>query len=409
MSSDTNGKRPAPPDGADAPQKKQKTGVGVICACCKEEKENSPEQFYKKQRQQIRISGIGVCRTCWDKLGSKGREQYIKPEDKERIRQKQEGKKQHKRQKQEEDAPDVDDQRAPGASPQHLLPDGARTPVTPTIRTESTSSLGSSSALSEQSIPSTPAAAIMDRKPSASPSDLSSNSRGRDRSMSPVTPFANHNFPPAPPSTPASDARAMHSSLLQMTPLPYQALQNADQLERQQNMLLQDGAATPAPTKPARPPPSRAKKSSNSLIDDFSDWAVGERYKLQRMLGRGSYGEVAQAIDLKQGRPDAFVAIKRIQSPFDQEIDSVRLFREIHLLRRLRDHECIIQLLDVVQPPTDDLADFHDLYLVFECECHEQRSLENKNSSSHQILLPPFCRRRHGLVQTHHVASIPYQ
>jgi mitogen-activated protein kinase 1/3 len=103
-------------------------------------------------------------------------------------------------------------------------------------------------------------------------------------------------------------------------------------------------------------------------VDDFSDWEVGERYKLQRMLGRGSYGEVAQALDLDQGRTDAYVAIKRIPSPFDEELDAIRLFREIHLLRRLRGHECVIQLLDVVQPPTDDLKDFHDLYLVFECK-----------------------------------------
>ena len=84
-------------------------------------------------------------------------------------------------------------------------------------------------------------------------------------------------------------------------------------------------------------------------------------------MGRGSYGEVAQAIDLHSGRRDAFVAIKRIQSPFDQEIDAIRLYREIHILRRMRGHECIIQLLDIVQPPTDDIDDFHDLYMVFEC------------------------------------------
>ena len=87
-----------------------------------------------------------------------------------------------------------------------------------------------------------------------------------------------------------------------------------------------------------------------------------------RTLGRGSYGEVAQAIDLYQGRSDAYVAIKRIQSPFDQEVDAVRLFREIHILRRMRGHECVIQLLDIVEPPSDDLDDFHDLYLVFECK-----------------------------------------
>ena len=155
------------------------------------------------------------------------------------------------------------------------------------------------------------------------------------------------------------------------TPLPYAAVQNAEQLLRQQE-LLAEGAVTPAPNRRDAPskPHSDASTATKALGDDndFSEWAVGDRYKLLRMLGRGSYGEVAQAVDLYQGSADAYVAIKRIQSPFDQEVDAIRLFREIHILRRLRGHDCIIQLLDVVQPPSDDLDDFHDLYLVFECE-----------------------------------------
>lgn len=252
--------------------------------------------------------------------------------------------------------------------PQHALhPTGARTPATPTIRAESGSSKGS--LLSEPFLDDarkTPVS-VVDRRRSASPSDMSSSSkdRGKSRSMSP-TPYIQHDIPPAPPSTPASDSNAVNAIPRDgvMTPLPFAAVQNADVLVRQQ--LLADGSATPAPTKPAQPP----KQKQQSLVDDFTDWAVGERYKLQRMLGRGSYGEVAQALDLYRGRSDAYVAIKRIPSPFDQEVDAVRLFREIHILRRLRGHECIIQLLDVVQPPTDDLNDFHDLYLVFECKCN---------------------------------------
>jgi hypothetical protein len=253
--------------------------------------------------------------------------------------------------------------------PQHALPSsGARTPATPTIRTESASSKGS--LLSDpyfsvlDDARKTPVS-VVDRRPSDSPSDLSSASRERRRehSMSP-TRYMQHEVPPAPPSTPASEANALNAITLEgvMTPLPYKAVQNADLLLRQQ--LLADGSATPAPKKPAQPP----QQKQPSLVDDFSDWEVGERYKLQRMLGRGSYGEVAQALDLDQGRTDAYVAIKRIPSPFDEELDAIRLFREIHLLRRLRGHECVIQLLDVVQPPTDDLKDFHDLYLVFECK-----------------------------------------
>ena len=199
---------------------------------------------------------------------------------------------------------------------------------------------------------------------SSSPSDLSHSSR-RDGSSSPGTPYVPE-VPPAPPSTPASDFKSILSSS-QMddmsSPLPYAAVKNAAQLERQQQFA--DGAATPAPTKRAATR-TEAHESSRSMIDDFTGWVVGDRYKLVRMLGRGSYGEVAQALDLHRGK--ASVAIKRIQSPFDQVVDAVRLFREIHILRRLKGHECVIDLLDVVQPPSDNLEEFNDLYLVFECK-----------------------------------------
>mmetsp|Transcript_7453 Transcript_7453/g.15947 ORF Transcript_7453/g.15947 Transcript_7453/m.15947 type:complete len:937 (-) Transcript_7453:96-2906(-) len=120
---------------------------------------------------------------------------------------------------------------------------------------------------------------------------------------------------------------------------------------------------------------------------EFDAWDVGDRYELKRMLGRGSYGEVAQAIDLyatslrptleasqsqtpqgliHQNRNPSYVAVKKISKAFDQEVDATRLFREMHILRRLRGHECIIKLIDVVQPRSSDLKLFNDLYLVFE-------------------------------------------
>jgi len=167
-------------------------------------------------------------------------------------------------------------------------------------------------------------------------------------------------IPPAPPSTPASVTDTFHPPhhYASVDSLPG-IVENAAALEAQQ-LLSEDTVATPAPTTSTR------AAAPHLLKDDFSDWAVGERYQLLRMLGRGSYGEVAQAKDLMRG--DAFVAIKRITSAFDQEVDAIRLYREMHILRGLRGHECIIQLLDVVQPPSEDLNDFHDLYLVFECK-----------------------------------------
>lgn len=166
--------------------------------------------------------------------------------------------------------------------------------------------------------------------------------------------------PPAPPSTPASmaDVTSFHPAHFASVDSLPGIVENASALEQQQQRLLhEDTVATPAPTQSTR--------SLKLTKDDFSEWAVGDRYQLVRMLGRGSYGEVAQAKDLWT---EHFVAIKRITSAFDQEVDAIRLYREMHILRGLKGHECIIQLLNVVQPPSKDLNDFHDLYLVFECK-----------------------------------------
>jgi len=251
--------------------------------------------------------------------------------------------------------------------------------------------------------------------------------------------------PPAPPSTPASQHPNMSlacsfdglsdavgpPTLGAATPLaPFigggRFINNAHLLEKQQQQMFDAGGVTPAefyrpprkrsatsstpasmtpgastaptprPTNAAgaaTPKPAASLSTSQVPQDDFSDWAVGDRYELVRILGRGSYGEVAQAIDRSKAQDDgdenAYVAIKRIQSPFDQQVDAIRLYREIHILRRMNEggeedcttanteddsghrqkhHDCIIRLLDVLEPPTDDLDDFHDLYLVFECK-----------------------------------------
>ena len=181
-------------------------------------------------------------------------------------------------------------------------------------------------------------------------SDLScasdnSSQEGSAKAESPPRAYASSSYllPPAPPSTPASNPDMIAWDVGASTPLPIRnGVENAARLEQQ---LLAEGAATPAP----KPPPPEAARTSQQLPpDDFSDWAVGDRYDLKRILGRGSYGQVAQAVDLNAGSPDAFVAIKRIQSPFDEEVDAIRLYREMYILRQMRGHECVIQLLDVV-------------------------------------------------------------
>ena len=277
----------------------------------------------------------------------------------------------------------------------------------------------------------------------------------RMRQWSPVR----HTPPPAPPSTPASlvtrkeDIHLTGNAGIAAPSLPSSSdeprdsqnpqmlsyeIRNAAALEQAQKM---QEMATPAPT----PKTTKSTTSmSASTPDDFSEWAVGDRYQLIRMLGRGSYGEVAQARDLQSANQSTTVAIKRITSAFESEVDAIRLYREIHILRRLRGHECIIQLLDVVQPP--NLEDFHDLYLVFECECDRLAfcsstllgtlviALHARCSTFYVLCaVPLFCchipcrwgfsihfvnwcdpcvstdsnRCRHGPIQAHHVATIP--
>lgn len=92
----------------------------------------------------------------------------------------------------------------------------------------------------------------------------------------------------------------------------------------------------------------------------FAKWQCGTEYELVRVLGQGSYGEVAEARQVKTKRR---VAIKRIHNVFDVEMDTKRILREVNILRQLK-CERIVKLLDIIPPP--DVKNFNELYLVFE-------------------------------------------
>ena len=232
-------------------------------------------------------------------------------------------------------------------------------------------------------------------------------------------------LPPAPPSTPAASKDSL-------TPLPYQSSLARGKLSTSKLMcsddsLVNDKSETSSPLKDIPPPPAyssadeddktppaggkgnrsrlkqryHTKNESNispsgaateprrggggdhagkpkpTTKSDFDKWDVGDRYQLKRMLGRGSYGEVAQAVDLRHQKEETqspskktdtstYVAVKKISKAFDSEVDAIRLYREMHILRKLKGHACVIQLLNIVQPRSSDLSQFNDLYLVFE-------------------------------------------
>ncbi|CEG48734.1 cmgc mapk protein kinase [Plasmopara halstedii] len=106
--------------------------------------------------------------------------------------------------------------------------------------------------------------------------------------------------------------------------------------------------------------PSPVPRAAPLNLRNFANWDVGTRYTLIRLLGKGSYGQVAEAFDKERQQK---VAIKKIINVFDQEIDCKRLYREIYILRRLS-HSQVINLIDVIPPENYDT--FTDLYLVFD-------------------------------------------
>jgi len=88
------------------------------------------------------------------------------------------------------------------------------------------------------------------------------------------------------------------------------------------------------------------------------DRAITSKYDIGDRLGKGAYGIVWRATDIKTGR---IVALKKIFDAFRNMTDAQRTFREIIYLQDLRDHDNIVTLLDVHKAENDK-----DIYLVFE-------------------------------------------
>ncbi|KAF8038087.1 hypothetical protein BT93_B0826 [Corymbia citriodora subsp. variegata] len=105
--------------------------------------------------------------------------------------------------------------------------------------------------------------------------------------------------------------------------------------------------------------PDQRKKSS-AEVDFFTEYGEGSRYKIEEVIGKGSYGVVCSAYDTHVGEK---VAIKKINDIFEHVSDATRILREIKLLRLLR-HPDIVEIKHILLPPSR--REFKDIYVVFE-------------------------------------------
>lgn len=91
---------------------------------------------------------------------------------------------------------------------------------------------------------------------------------------------------------------------------------------------------------------------------------IDERYSVTSVVGHGAYGVVCAALDESTGKE---VAIKRIGRVFDDLIDGRRIWREVRILRLLRDAKCRnVMKLHRLLRPRESIDVFRDLYVVTE-------------------------------------------
>ncbi|XP_034200976.1 mitogen-activated protein kinase 16 isoform X2 [Prunus dulcis] len=102
------------------------------------------------------------------------------------------------------------------------------------------------------------------------------------------------------------------------------------------------------------------RKKSSADVDFFTEYGEGSRYKIEEVIGKGSYGVVCSAFDTHTGEK---VAIKKINDIFEHVSDATRILREIKLLRLLR-HPDIVEIKHILLPPSR--REFKDIYVVFE-------------------------------------------
>ncbi|CAH9142693.1 unnamed protein product [Cuscuta epithymum] len=101
-------------------------------------------------------------------------------------------------------------------------------------------------------------------------------------------------------------------------------------------------------------------RKNNLESEFFTEYGEANRYQVQEIIGKGSYGVVGSAVDTQTGER---VAIKKINDVFEHVSDATRILREIKLLRLLK-HPDIVEIKHIMLPPSR--REFRDIFVVFE-------------------------------------------
>ena len=93
-------------------------------------------------------------------------------------------------------------------------------------------------------------------------------------------------------------------------------------------------------------------------------FAVDPRYIIRCHVGQGAQGVIWSAVDTQSPKHEE-VAVKKMPNALDEVLASKRLLRELRLLRHLK-HENIIELRDIMLPPSTNVLLWKDVYVVYE-------------------------------------------
>lgn len=103
-----------------------------------------------------------------------------------------------------------------------------------------------------------------------------------------------------------------------------------------------------------------------NVLDTFN---LGSKYRINKLLGSGSFGNVVDACCNATGQR---VAIKQVNRLFEDILDTKRLLREVSIMKTLS-HPNIVKIIEILTPGSPE--NFNEIYIVMEYAISDLRKL----------------------------------